>query len=73
MKKEKVTIAVALALFMVLAVGIALASPPNCFCWEACYYCDGMTGQCKIYDGPGGCFCHENPCRLNFLCCVHGA
>jgi hypothetical protein len=76
MKIRKIWVAFVLAFSLVLAVGIVLASvsPNSCHCWEACYYCDGLTGECTIYDGPGGCFCTENPCRLGrWLCCVHQA
>ncbi len=66
MRKGKVLGLFLLACSLVLIVGILLAQviPNRCYCWQACYYCDGITGQCRIYDGPGGCFCIENPCRL---------
>jgi hypothetical protein len=73
MKKGRVMVAVVLGLSLVLTVGIVLASviPNGCHCYEACYYCDPGTG-CKVGDGPGGCFCVNNPCRLSdhLLCCV---
>ncbi len=74
MKKERILVFFLLACSLVLMVGILLSQviPNSCHCWEACYYCHWDTGQCIIYDGPGGCFCTENPCRLGYwLCCVH--
>jgi hypothetical protein len=73
MNKGKIMIAVVLGLFLVLTVGIVLANviPNACHCFGACYYCDTESGKCKTYDGPGACFCTNNPCHLNehFLCC----
>jgi hypothetical protein len=73
MKEGKVAIAVALGFFLVLTVGIVMASvmADGCHCYEACYYCDPDTG-CKIYDGPGACLCNPDPCRLSehWICCV---
>ncbi|MCW1310117.1 MAG: hypothetical protein OH344_05485 [Candidatus Parvarchaeota archaeon] len=73
MQKRKVLVLFLLAFSLILTVGILLAQviPNSCYCWGACYYCDGITGQCTMYDGPGGCFCSENPCRLgHWVCCV---
>jgi hypothetical protein len=74
MIKGRGLVAVVLGFSLVLTVGIVMASviAYDCHCYEACYYCDPDNG-CKIYDGPGGCFCTNNPCRLseNLLCCVH--
>ncbi len=35
-----------------------------------CYHCeyDGTTFHCRIYDDPGGAFCHQNPCHLKENC-----
>ncbi len=73
MKRGRVIVAVLLALSLVTAVGILLANviPNACHCYAACYYCDIESGRCKVFDGPGGCFCTNNPCHVNehFLCC----
>lgn len=73
MKKGRLMVAVAVALFMVLAIGIALArvvpNSPSADCWGTCYYCQINVG-CTVYDGPGGCFCTENPCRLGHWFCA---
>jgi len=76
MKKRRIIFAVVLALSLVVGIGILSASAivqiAGCHCYEACYYCSEVTGDCEIYDGPGACFCSNNPCHLNphFLCCV---
>jgi len=70
MKKGKVVVAVAVALFMVVAIGIALASvvPNGCYCIGGCYNC--VLGNCTMTDDAGGCFCTTNPCSLgHWACC----
>lgn len=72
MKKGRVVVAMVLTLFLVLAVGIISADIGNCHCYAACYYCDyARPNDCSVHEDYGGCFCHENPCRLvpYFLCC----
>ena len=73
MKNGKVVIVFAVALFLVVATGIALAGiipiRPAADCYGGCYYCNPTTG-CTMYDGPGGCFCTRNPCNLGHWFCA---
>jgi hypothetical protein len=73
MKKGRIifAIAIVLALFLVAGIGLVSASL-GCYCYGPCYYCDTGSGSCTLYEGPGACFCHNNPCKLveHYLCCV---
>ncbi len=77
--KKKVLLSFLFTFILIISIGILLAQVVSneCSCYEACYACiwdnEGQDFTCKIYDGPGGCFCIENPCRLSehFICCVH--
>lgn len=72
MKKGRRRVAFVLAIFLVLAFGIVLANviPNACYCFGQCYYCKPEVG-CTEYEGYGGCYCTNNPCRLSehMLCC----
>jgi len=72
MKKGRVVFALVAALFLVLTVGIVLASviPNACSCYEGCYAC--VNEQCKVVATGGACFCLNNPCRLSehLVCCL---
>jgi len=73
MKKGRFISAVVLALFLVVGIGILYSTLyAACHCYGACWYCD--AGQCRTYDGPGGCFCNTQTCEpsVHMICCKHG-
>lgn len=66
-----------LMMFILAAFTIMIQAqfiPLGCYCYGGCYYClwdnQNQRYDCAIVpeNGPGGCFCIENPCHIRLLC-----
>jgi len=70
MKKTRRLMVIAVILAMLTVIGLFTQSSFVKSAYAAyhggCYYCD--DGECKCYNGAGGAFCTNNPCRIRLLC-----